>query len=99
MFCILVTFLGHQLQHELPETQGLLVYLSLDKTFQYAKTYDQVFINSIHNLGYPGRLNRIFLYVLDWLLQLMSSSFQSLQLVMNHKVKYGLIKSKVQIKA
>ena len=27
-----------------------------------------------------------------------SSSFQSLQLVMNHKVNYGLVKSKVQIK-
>ena len=28
-----------------------------------------------------------------------SSSFQSLQLDMDHKVNYGLIKSKVQIKA
>ena len=28
MLPILVTFLGHQLQHELPQTQGLLVYLT-----------------------------------------------------------------------
>ena len=43
---------------------------------QYAKTHDQVFINSIHNAGNPGRLNRIFHYLLDWLLQVISRQLQ-----------------------
>ena len=36
MLCILVTFLGHKLQHELPQTQGLLVYLNT-KNFNMPK--------------------------------------------------------------
>ena len=76
MFRILVTFLGHQLQHELPQTQGLWVYLSSYEKFQYAKTHDQVLLNSIHNLQNPGRLNRIFIYVLDRTLQVTSRQLQ-----------------------
>ena len=60
---------------------------------------------SIRNLWNPSRLNRTFLYILDWWLQSMLGQLQvfrhlskSLQLVMNHKVDYGLIKSKVRIK-
>ena len=66
---------------------------------------DQGFINSIHNLGNPGRLNRIFLFVLDWSLQLSWRQFQffghlssPFNLSRITKVNYGLIKSKVQIK-
>ena len=51
---------------------------------------------SIRNPGNPGRLNQIFPYVLDWLLQVISRQLQVN--VMNHKVNYGLIKSKIQIK-
>ena len=101
MLGILVNFLGHPRQCELPKTQGLLVYLSLYEKFQYDKIHEQVFINSIYNPGNPGSLNRIFLYLLNSYLKAassFSSSFQSLQLVMNRKVNYGLIKSKVQIK-
>ena len=65
-----------------------------------------MFINSIHNQGNPSRLQQIFIYLCLRLVTTsdlkafssFSSSFQSLQLVMNHKVNYGLIKSKVQIK-
>ena len=63
-----------------------------------------VFINSIHNPGNPGKLNQIFLCLRMVATSDLkaassfSSSFQSLQLVMNHKVNYGLIKSKIQIK-
>ena len=96
MLCILVNFLGHQLQNELPQTQGLLVYLSYYKKFQYAKTHDKKFRQTKPNIS----LSFLLVSASDhkaasnfW------SSFQSLQLVVvNHKVNYGLIRSKVQIK-
>ena len=91
----------HQLQYEQPQTQGVLVNTESFNTAK-ATIVTKVFINFIHNPGNPGRLNRIFLYLLDWSLQVISmqlqfflSSFQSLHLVMNHKVNYGLIKFKV----
>ena len=96
MLCILVNFLGHQLQNELPQTQGLLVYLSYYKKFQYAKTHDKKSRQTKPNIS----LSFLLVSASDhkaasnfW------SSFQSLQLVVvNHKVNYGLIRSKVQIK-
>ena len=62
MLRILVNFLDHQLQHELPQTQGLLVYLSYYEKSQDAKTDDQVFIKSINNQGNPGRLKNFNIF-------------------------------------
>ena len=62
MLRILVNFLDHQLQHELPQTQGLLVYLSYYEKSQDAKTDDQVFIKSINNPGNPGRLKNFNIF-------------------------------------
>ena len=76
MLRILVNFLGHQLQHELPQTQSLLVYLSRYEQFQHGKTHHQVFMNSIHNLRNPDRLNRIFRYVLVSSLHVISEYLQ-----------------------
>ena len=62
MLRILVNFLDHQLQHELPQTQGLLVYLSYYEKSQDAKTDDQVSIKSLNNSGNPGRLKNFNIF-------------------------------------
>ena len=55
---------------------GLLVNFSQYEQFQYAKSHNQMFINSIHNPGNSGKLNRIFCYLLDWSLQVISWQLQ-----------------------
>ena len=75
MLLILVNFLGHQLQYEQPQTQGVLVNTENFNTAK-ATIVTKVLINFIHNPGNPGRLNRIFLYLLDGSLQVISMQLQ-----------------------
>ena len=58
--------------------------ISYYEKFQYAKTHNQVFINSIYNPGNAGRLNWIFLYLLDWSLQVISRQLQVFRDLSSH---------------